>query len=183
MGNSQRDLLKPKNFVVLPDDSLKMIWDSVMLVFIITTSITTPFWISFYGDSQNLSMVSYNYFVDLLFAVDIVFNFYQGFYDDSYEIVIDRGEIARHYVHGWFFYDMASNFSLLMLIPSFQKSAWLKFLRIVRVFRIAKLVKDSPAISKLFQDMLKVGAGVERLFFFLIASIILTHFMACLWYF
>lgn len=95
-------------------------------------------------------MLTYNYVVDGLFFVDIIINFYMAYYDDNHELVTDRKVIASHYLRGWFSYDVASISSLLMLLPGMDDSNWLKFFRIVRVLRIAKLVKDNPTMAKLF---------------------------------
>jgi len=56
MGECQRDLLQPEYFIVLPDDYMKMIWDVIMLALIVSTSIMTPFTISFYDNEANLSI-------------------------------------------------------------------------------------------------------------------------------
>jgi hypothetical protein len=127
-----------------------MIWDVIMLALIVSTSIMTPFTISFYDNEANLSIQVYNYVVDGLFAMDIVINFYMAYYDENHELVVDRKTIGKHYLKGWFAYDMASISSLLMLLPGMTNSTWLKFFRVVRVLRIAKLVKNNPTIAKLF---------------------------------
>ena len=42
-------------------------------------------------------------------------------------------------------------------------------------------MKEKGKFMKIFTEMLKVGPGFERLFFFGLLSIILCHIVACLW--
>jgi hypothetical protein len=52
-----------------------------------------------------------NLFSDLMFLIDMLLIFNTAFYDDSWELIDDRKEIALCYVRGWFIVD------LLTIIP------------------------------------------------------------------
>ena len=43
------------------------------------------------------------------------------------------------------------------------------------------MMKDKSKFIKLFSDLLKIGSGFERLFFFLLISLVMIHIVACLW--
>jgi hypothetical protein len=56
-----------------------------------------------------------------------------------------------------------------------------KLVKLTRLLRILKLVKDKNKLMKYLNDLLKVGLGFERLFFFILISIIIMHIVTCLW--
>jgi hypothetical protein len=43
------------------------------------------------------------------------------------------------------------------------------------------MMKDKSKFIKLFSDLLKIGSGFERLFFFLLISLVMIHIVGCLW--
>ena len=50
-----------------------------------------------------------------------------------------------------------------------------------RLLRILKIVKQRGQLLKYLNDILKIGLGFERLFFFLIIFLIMCHIMTCIW--
>ena len=50
-----------------------------------------------------------------------------------------------------------------------------------RLLRILKIVKESSKMLKYLNDLLKIGLGMERLFFFVIIFVILCHIVTCVW--
>ena len=153
-----------------------------MLILILVSAVATPYQIAFM-DEDSTSLVGINYFVDIIFTIDVCLNFYIAYYDETHELITERKKITTNYLKSWFIYDILSILPLLRMFPALGSQEWLKFLRIVRVLRIVKVVKENPTMSKLFNEKLKLNPGVERLVFFLIMVLMFTHFMACLWFF
>ena len=56
-----------------------------------------------------------------------------------------------------------------------------KLVRMFKLFRILKIVKDRAKILSYLNEFLKIGLGLERLFFFVIVSVIIIHVIACIW--
>ena len=56
-----------------------------------------------------------------------------------------------------------------------------RLVRLFKLFRILKIVKDRAKILSYLNEFLKIGLGLERLFFFVIVFIIAIHVIACLW--
>jgi len=56
-----------------------------------------------------------------------------------------------------------------------------KLVKLTRLIRVLKIIKDKTKFMRIFTDLLKVGRGMERLFFFGILSLILCHIVSCLW--
>ena len=52
------------------------------------------------------------------------------------------------------------------------------------MFRLAKMLKIAKEKSKLFKfltEKLKISVGFERLLFFVLLFVVLSHIAACLW--
>ena len=81
-----------------------------------------------------------NWTVNLLFIVDIIFNFLTAVYDPQLNKWLLRfDQIALHYARGWMALDVVSMLPVEYMIESKQASA----IRLLRVFRLMKLAKVS----------------------------------------
>ena len=56
-----------------------------------------------------------------------------------------------------------------------------KLVKLTRLLRILKIMKDKSRLLKYLNDLLKIGLGFERLFFFLLIFLMLIHIVTCLW--
>ena len=56
-----------------------------------------------------------------------------------------------------------------------------KLVKLTRLIKIIKLVKERSKIVSYINEILKVGVGFERLFFFLVLFLMLSHIVSCLW--
>ena len=56
-----------------------------------------------------------------------------------------------------------------------------KLVKLTRLLRILKIMKDKSRLLKYLNDLLKIGLGFERLFFFLMIFLMLIHIVTCLW--
>ena len=50
-----------------------------------------------------------------------------------------------------------------------------------RLIKVLKVVKEKSKLVKFLKEKLKIGVGLERLFFFVTLFTILCHIVACLW--
>ena len=90
-----------------------------------------------------------NWTVNLLFIVDIVFNFLTAVYDPQLNKWLLRfDQIALHYARGWMALDVVSMLPVEYMIKSKQASA----IRLLRVFRLMKLAKVSVSRARLDID-------------------------------
>ena len=56
-----------------------------------------------------------------------------------------------------------------------------KLLKLTRLLKMVKIIKDRSKILKVVNETIKIGAGFERLFFFIIIFIMMCHIVSCLW--
>ena len=98
--------------------------------------------------------------VVLIFAVDIIVNFYSPYKNIEDEWVTDSAKIKRHYLRGWFIYDLISTIPVDFIIylannQSSHPVQALRLLKTIRLFRAMKLldnidIKGLPAWMQLW---------------------------------
>ena len=136
-------------------------WDVVMIVCLVFTALVTPYEIAFLSEateSPDYDMVSdplwwVNNVVSFLFFVDMIINFFLGFFDDEEgQWVFENKRIVLRYCKGWFSVDLISILPFELVGDAMQSDALsnLKILRIVRLLRLIKLVRVFRA-SRLFK--------------------------------
>jgi hypothetical protein len=56
-----------------------------------------------------------------------------------------------------------------------------KLIKMTRLLRVLKIVKERSKLLKYLNEILKIGLGFERLVFFIIIFFIIAHFLTCIW--
>ena len=179
-----------KEWLLYPEDSAKVNWDLFITNILFISCMITPWRIAFGEAEDPIEWKIINYSIDGCFVIDIIVIFFSAYYDEEFIIVEDRKQIAKYYLQGWFAID------LLAIIPfdeMFKSDNYGEFVRIARVgrmyklikmtrlLRILKIVKERSKLLKYLNDLLKIGLGMERLFFFVIIFFILCHIVTCVW--
>lgn len=72
-----------------PENSFKSFWDLFITIILLVSCITTPYFIAFENSSS-----WYEYIIDVLFLMDMIIVFNTAYYDENYEIVDSRKNIA-----------------------------------------------------------------------------------------
>lgn len=77
------------------------------MVFLLYTFTATPYTIAFLNDPSWI-LVAIDFFVDFVFLIDIVINFFIAYYDSNYKLVDNKKKIAWKYLTTWFVVDFFS---------------------------------------------------------------------------
>jgi hypothetical protein len=56
-----------------------------------------------------------------------------------------------------------------------------KLVKMTRLVRMLKIVKERSKLVKYLNEVLKIGVGFERLLFLLLIFFILCHINTCIW--
>ena len=178
-------------YLIYPENRFKGYWDLFMTLVLLITCMITPIDIAFrpVSETSNINDII-NFVIDILFLMDIVVIFNTVYYDSDVNLVEDRKEIANNYIRGWFFVDLlaivpfdqilnATEFNSLVRVA--RVGRLYKLVKLTRLLRILKIMKEKSKLLKYLNDFLKIGLGFERLFFFLMIFLILTHLATCMW--
>jgi len=194
------------DMMINPRSNFRFVWDlGVMMPFLVYLAILLPFRLTFVNEAPLFTVLYWvELMIDMLFLVDMGFNFRTGILVESqnikgerYEAVeYDRRSVANQYVKSWFFIDFFSGvpFSLIDLIsnggaPNNAKSLKaLRFLKLARLLKLGRLLKIEKILKSLSRDSLDLiqdffteGASlsINKLMSLLVALAFVIHLMAC----
>ena len=112
---------KNRKFCIMyPQDRLKLVWELIIAFILLVTCFTTPLNLAFQDlESGNNVYKGMQVTMDILFAIDIVINFFAAIQDENFRVIDARKEIAWLYLKGWFIIDALAIFPFeLILVPS-----------------------------------------------------------------
>lgn len=137
------------------------------------------------GDFQTL-----DFFIDLVFLVDIALTFNTAIVDHTTELlVLDRSEIMRRYFSFWFWVDLLASFpfDLVLQVTIFDKFTVFRAVRIIRTlrtFRVLKLLTDTSSMQRTKRlEKMKISVSIFHLLRFVLVVVFIAHILACAWIF
>ncbi|EGZ17304.1 hypothetical protein PHYSODRAFT_503276 [Phytophthora sojae] len=181
----QPEKVKYDRWFIQPRAAWKVRWD-LWIGFIIAYSvILIPYRIGFGIDLSGWEQIM-NYCFDSSFAVDVILNFFTGYYDEDV-LVCELRRIRQRYLRSWFIFDIASTVPLdqfLQVVTNASSSLLtLKLIRVFRLFRLLKLMRLlrlKRAMEAVQVDAL--NAHVLQTLKSLLTIIFIIHLVACGWY-
>lgn len=149
-----------------------------MLLLVIYSSVNVPY-TSAFQPSQDVATL--DALVDVAFYADIILNFWTGF-DKGYEIVLDKEQIVRNYLGGWFVVDFVATVQWDELVgwfsPDLGASITVKMLALIKIFRLARA---SRLIDRLTANWTTHSGYIEAGKFFMYVAIV-GHLLACFFF-
>ena len=104
-------------FLISSDGKFRMVWNLLMVIFIVYITVYGPYRIAFIEDSEaNPILTGLDVVIDIFFLADIIVTFMTDYQDSkTNHVVTDFKSIARNYMLSTFFLDLlaAVPFSLL----------------------------------------------------------------------
>ena len=189
---ARNEFIRPKN-AIRPEAKPKMAWDAMTTILLVYTLFEIPFELGFI-ESVGCNMSSldwFNFFVDIVFCMDIAVAFHTGFY------VKVRGEdilednhwlIAERYLKGWFVVDFVSSIPLERLVCAMSgggsETELMRIFKVARFMKLARLVRFNRMLNK-WQAMSvkKWQLNTTRLFKLVVMMLLVAHMMGCGWEF
>lgn len=104
------EMLSRYIIVIKPDSLFKIVWDIILLIFIIINIFYIPIFISFEIKPEGVFEWLFDLLPSWIFVAEILLNFNTAYYDKGL-MHEDRRSIIKHYVKGNFFWD------LIVIIP------------------------------------------------------------------
>ena len=161
------------NFLVIhPENRVKRGFDLFMALAALYISIVTPMKVTFQINPAPLL----DLIVDLMFLLDVILQFLQGYFDRGFP-VLELRYIAKRYASSWMLIDVIAStpFERILTRPGEETTRWfavLSLLKVVRLVRLSRLLQSFQLFSsKSFRVLLSLGAWV-----------LLAHWYACTWF-
>ena len=179
-----RGLRSNTDWSIPPDRAERVAWDVFMLGLVIYSSVHGSYQIAFTPYRGIAGMTAIDWLVDLCFYVDIVINFFTG-YDKGFEVVMDRAQIVRHYLRGWFAIDIVATvpWDLLWEVAAKQSgdsgsSNLIQFVRLVKILRMARASRLIMRITASWT----INTTYIRVAVFMLYVALSCHLLACFFF-
>lgn len=179
--------------VINPESNFYQFWNGVVLLMLLYVFIIMPWIMAF----EEVIMFNGWYFaettIDLICFFDIIVTLNTAYYDLLGRIVVNRRKIFFNYLKGLLVIDILSIIPFYLILDGkFLKSNSLirivritsvtRVLRGSKVFKLIRYLKHSEFITKIIK-ILKLYRGMVRLILLIFCVVILSHFVACMFYF
>eukprot|EP00440_Ansanella_granifera_P004913 gb/GFBE01005329.1/.p1 GENE.gb/GFBE01005329.1/~~gb/GFBE01005329.1/.p1 ORF type:complete len:790 (+),score=177.46 gb/GFBE01005329.1/:1-2370(+) len=187
-GSILSDAKKPYCRTYIRHDSQnRMLWDMLMMILLFWVCLSMPLVLGF-GEIAWISSV--DRVADVLFLLDVAFNFWTTYIDRNDVLVTHNKQMALHYLRTWFLLDFISSvpWDLVTagLLPSLQSIKMLKIGKIAKVFkllRLGKMIKSfaSSELLETIEDQFspKASQTLGRLINLIVVTFMVCHWLAC----
>ena len=160
-------------FLINPETTTFFIYDMIIAFSALYCLIFCPYEIMnicFCDNNLNRYNFYINYFIDILFIIDVIVNFFLQYYDKKEKLVKNRKKIFEYYIKGCFFFDFLTSlpFNLIyyyyckynypiVICHTYEKNIsiyYLALLKCLKAFKIFKLSmnKKNYCITKIIES-------------------------------
>jgi voltage-gated potassium channel Kch len=141
--------------MIYPEDHFKRNWDIFIALVLVFSCLVSPYRVALIDDDTP-GWIFINTLVDILFLLDILIIFNSAYFNDDFQLILSRKEIAKNYLNSWFlidlvaitpfdlFLDTRSNYNEIVRITRIGKMY--KLVKLMRLFRTFKMVKEKNKI-------------------------------------
>lgn len=187
--------MEKQKLIILPDSLFKRIWNLIITSAITYSAIVTPYSLAFQENSDNI--IQYiEYLIDCILLVDIVLNFFSAYNDKEENLIKKHKTIIKTYLKTWFIIDLISVFPFSLCFNQFRynfghfrRISFLpkiyKLFKLAKLIRIAKITKKEnvSGLTKGVSEKLKMNSNIEKIVYFFLTFLLLSHLSTCIWYF
>uniref|UniRef100_A0A3Q2QQ94 Potassium voltage-gated channel subfamily H member 8 n=1 Tax=Fundulus heteroclitus TaxID=8078 RepID=A0A3Q2QQ94_FUNHE len=166
---------KKSKFILLHYSTFKAGWDWLILLATFYVAVTVPYNVCFIGDDDDLtrSTTVSDIGVEILFIIDIIFNFRTTFVSKSGQVIFNARQICIHYLTTWFIIDLVAALPFDLLYAVKVSVSVVHLLKTVRLLRLLRLLQKMDRYSQHSTVVLTLLMSMFAL---------LAHWMACIWY-
>ncbi|RLN84702.1 hypothetical protein BBJ28_00002591, partial [Nothophytophthora sp. Chile5] len=185
-----------------PRSNGKLTWDLLIMFIVLYSAVMVPMQIGFPEIQLGVAAQSISLASDILFLLDVVQNFFVGFYTgDDDNMVRDRKLVAKRYLTSWFLPDVlamlpvdyflvqesaadsnsGSGGSIISNNASVMSLRLTRLTRLLRVTKLARLIKLRHLAMKV-EDALDLDAVLSRLTRLIGQVLLVTHVLSCFWH-
>ena len=201
--NESDEEIEEDNFLINPETKLFFVYDMIVFFAALYSLIYIPYEITIesvcFNSNKNLRFYI-NYFIDILFIIDVIINFFVSFYSQKDVLMKKPKKVAFHYLRGWFFIDFLAAFPFNIFCYYYIKMnsnnnicityennnmdyyfVMLKFLKSFKIFKMplhkknqfATFIIEAASMNPFLSD--KVYLGIQVLF-----ALFGLHIFTCL---
>lgn len=167
-------------YVIPPRHPAMAVFDVIVVACALYNTIAMPLLVSFFAGRRQSSTAlrSISYLTDAVFVADILLQFFHGFVKDGYP-VLELRAVAQRYATTWFPVDVVSTLPVASIHvddSTMQRAVLTRLPVLVKLLRTVRLRRVTSTWRGLS------GGNVLRVLAVLITWIIVSHWIACVWF-
>ena len=185
-------------FSMNPECFFRNLWDFYLSGWLLYSCIATPVNLAFFDIKPGDALFVVDMIIDFSFLMDVLLNFFTGFYDKEGAVKLRNRDIALHYCKTWFVLDLIASFpsGIIDTVIADDKdySRYDNIVKLVKLRNVGRLLKVTRAV-KFFkysqkenfltslQNFFKVTYTVRRALTTILTMIIAIHIFGCFFYY
>ena len=186
------DLTRPW-CILSPNGSFRLVWDFFMAWLLSVMAFYIPYRVCLHWEEneEDISIFIFESFVDALFAMDIILNFFTA-YDENGDLVTHPKKIAWKYIKGFFAIDLVATIPFGYILDQSPMAIaaiigklgrlpkMIKFVRAARLLKLLRVYKLQELIMHL-QVQYNVHHGISRMIKIVLTIMLVTQLVGCFW--
>lgn len=191
-----RKLEGNSRFVIPLESNFKFIWDHLQILLMLYVAILVPYRICYLGDYIYPVWDIIDNFIDFLFFLDVIFNFFTPIFDKEVQVK-NHCRIIFSYMKLWFWIDVLSVFPFELLFSNLAMNNYSILLKISKMPRLYKFMKGAKMlrtikmqnkgkktlISKVISFFYESDNIIMSIIPIYLLGILMAHLFACGWFF
>lgn len=180
--------------LVDPTSKFMSYWDLAIMASMLFTVFVTPFELSLVRNPSVGVLFVVNQFVNVVFIVDIVLQFFLPFktsVKDGGRTIRTHSIIARTYLRGFFAIDLlsvlpldvvdvAGGFKAMVGDGNESSIKMIRLLRLLKLLKLTRIFKSSRLISR-WESRIAWTYTTKQGLFYILLIIVTLHWLACAW--
>ncbi|OMJ88498.1 hypothetical protein SteCoe_9531 [Stentor coeruleus] len=179
--------------IISPESKFCQVWNIIVLFMLLYVFIIMPWVMAFEEVFMFNRWFIAETFMDFLFFLDIIITLNTAYYDLHGRIVAVRKKICINYLKGFMLVDIVSitPFYLIEQGTIIKSNSLVRIIRITsitrvlrgsKILKLIKYLKHSEEIANIIRIM-KLYRGIIRLMTLIFSILVMSHFIACMFYF
>uniref|UniRef100_A0A0K2TNG6 Potassium voltagegated channel protein eaglike [Apis florea] n=1 Tax=Lepeophtheirus salmonis TaxID=72036 RepID=A0A0K2TNG6_LEPSM len=167
--------------ILLHYSPFKVVWDWVILGLTFYTVVMVPFNLAINRTATNddITLLVADSIVDVIFFIDIIFNFHTSFVGHDGSVIVDEVKIRKNYLKSGFLIDVMACLpydALNFFDKGSTSSTYGNIFSILKVMRLFRLGRVARALHRFLES------SFALLLLMLSFYMIVAHWFACIWY-
>ncbi|KAH8064565.1 voltage-gated potassium channel [Aureococcus anophagefferens] len=178
--------------IMNPLEDWRLNWDIFTMFLIVFVMLVTPFELAFinsvgfnasfkslspFEPNQHTGLLIANWFVNLGFVIDVVFNFLTAIYDEQqHRWIMSHSEIAGCYLRSWFVLDAGTIVPIEYFAGS--EASLIRLLRLMRLFKLVKVLKSEKLVARVSRHI-DMSTKFQTIIKYCVMMLVLIHWSAC----
>ena len=167
--------------ILLHYSAFKICWDWIILSLTFYTVIMVPYNLAINRsfNNQNVKLLVIDSIVDVIFFIDIIFNFHTSFVGTDGSVIVDHDKIRKNYLKSGFIIDIMACLpydALNIFDATLDNNVSGNAFSILKVMRLFRLGRVGRAMHRFLES------SFALLLLMLSFYTIVAHWFACIWY-